>query len=260
MDFRRLLIGMCIVVISGLGLSTCTDSPTSTENEEEESFSHVQNPGVSANHFLADSNYLHLILEVDYMPGYAPNAKALDSLKAFFEQRLNKASVTIKQPTEIPSGGQNQYSATDIRDIEADERSTFTSGDTLASYMVIVDGKYSEQDLLGIAYYNTSNGFFGPSYEEASSGLGSPSRYQIEAISFRHEFGHLWGLVNIPNSGTEMQTPHQDTQNGNHCDNNQCLMYYASQRTQLIANQISGDAITPLDANCKADLEANGGK
>ena len=49
---------------------------------------------------------------------------------------------------------------------------------------MIVDGSYSEQNLMGIAYFNTSNAFFGPAYDEASSGPGSISRYRVEAISF----------------------------------------------------------------------------
>jgi len=240
---------------------SCSDTATNpSAGPAVQSYSHTAQPGSAANDFLADSNFTHLVLEVDFMPGYAPNSDALDSLRSFFEQRLQKSSVTIKEPTQIESRGEERYSANEIREIEDEERSTFAQGDTLAAYMIIVDSKYEEQDLLGIAYYNTSNAFFGPSYEEASSGIGPPSRYQIEAISFRHEFGHLWGLVNIPNSGTEMQTPHQDTEHGNHCDNDQCLMYYATQRTELIQNSISGDEITPLDANCLADLQANGGK
>lgn len=244
-----------------LFLYTCSDTSTAPGNvQKPDPYSHVARPGSAANDFLADSNFTGLVVEVDYMPGYPPNERALDSLKAFFEQRLHKGSVTIKEPEMIDSRGEEKYSTDEIRQIEKEERSTFTEGGTLAAYMVIVDAKYEERDLLGIAYYNTSNGFFGPSYEEASSGIGPPSRYQIEAISFRHEFGHLFGLVNVPNSGTEMQTPHQDTQHGSHCDNDQCLMYYATERTNLIASQISGDEITPLDATCKADLQANGGK
>lgn len=254
-----LLFVLCSLAIL---LNYCSDTATgpTPPPEPDEPYSHTAQPGTAANDFLADSNFTHLILEVDYMPGYAPNDDALDSLKAFFEQRLHKNSVTIKEPTQVESRGEDQYSANEIRNIEEEERSTFSQGDTLAAYMIIVDAKYEEQDLLGIAYYNTSNAFFGPSYEDASSGIGPPSRYQIEAISFRHEFGHLWGLVNIPNSGTEMQTPHQDEEHGHHCDNDQCLMYYATERTNLIQNSISGDEITPLDENCLADLEANGGK
>lgn len=255
------LLSISLLILAGIGFQACLNSTgPNTEDPQEENYSHIKNPGTSANDFLADSSFTNLIVEVDYMPGYAPNEEALDSLKAFFQQRLHKNSITIKEPTEIPSGEKDRYSANEIRDLEEEQRSTFTKGDTLAAYFVIVDGRYQEQDLLGIAYYNTSNAFFGPSYEEASSGIGPPSRYQIEAISFRHEFGHLFGLVAVPNSGTEMQDPHKDEQHGSHCDNDECLMYYASERTNLIANQLSGDAITPLDANCIADLRANGGK
>lgn len=148
------------------------------------------------------------------MPGYEPNNEALDSLKVFLKQRLHKNSISIQDPTVINSREQERYSAEEIRQIEQEERDTFSNGDTLAAYMIIVDGKYEAQDLLGIAYYNTSNAFFGPSSDEASRGIGPPSRFQIEALSFRHEFGHTFGLVNIPRSGTVMQNPHQDTENG----------------------------------------------
>lgn len=257
----RKYFGIILLVLFVFILSHCTDTSTGPPAEElTDPYSHIEQPGTAANDFLADSNFTAIVLEIDYMPGYAPDSDALDSLKAFFEQRLHKSSVTFKEPTQIDSRVEDRYSANEIRDIEEQERSTFSSGDTLAAYMVIVDAKYEERDLLGIAYYNTSNAFFGPSYEDAGSGIGPPTRYQIEAISFRHEFGHLWGLVNIPNSGTEMQTPHQDEENGYHCNNDQCLMYYATQRTNLIQNSVSGDDITPLGENCLADLAANGGK
>ncbi|WP_416208527.1 M12 family metallo-peptidase [Fodinibius sp.] len=239
---------------------SCLDSTGPENKEPEQSYSHVQNPGTSANDFLADSNFTHLVVEVDYMPSYEPNAEALDSLKAFFEQRLHKNSITIKEPTQIESRNQDAYSASDVRNIESQERSTFSEGDTLAAYFMIVDGEYNERELMGIAYFNTSNAFFGPAYDEASSGPGSISRYRVEAISFRHEFGHLFGLVDIPNSGTEMQEPHRDQEHGNHCDNDQCLMYYATQTTDLIGNTVGNEEITPLDENCIADLQANGGK
>ena len=258
---RYYLLGVSSVLLIILGFQGCLDSSgPELQNPDDRPYSHVQNPGTSANDFLADSNYTHLVVEIDYMPGYAPNEEALDSLKAFFQQRLHKSSITLKEPTEIPSGGQDRYSANDVRALEEQNRSTFTRGDTLAAYFQIVDGKYEERNLLGIAYYNTSNAFFGPSYEEASSGAGSPSRYQIEAASFRHEFGHLFGLVAIPNSGTEMQEPHKSQEHGNHCDNDQCLMYYATETTDFVGSVFGDEEIPPLDANCIADLRANGGK
>ncbi|WP_138431262.1 hypothetical protein [Fodinibius saliphilus] len=259
-SFHYYLLSILLLLLTSFGLQSCLDSTGPEQKEPKETYSHTLNPGVAANDFLADSNYTDLVVEIDYMPGYAPNERALDSLKAFFQQRTQKHSITIKKPTEISSGGQNQYSANEIRNLESEQRSTFTKEDTLAAYFVILDGKYSEKDILGLAYYNTSNAFFGPSYDDASSGTGSPSRFQIEALSFRHEFGHLFGLVDVPNSGTEMQTPHKDPDHGNHCDNDQCLMYYATETTDLVENTFSDEEIPPLDDNCIADLQANGGK
>lgn len=258
--FRKNLTVVFSVILAAFVLQSCLDSSGPDTGEIEPPYSHTGQPGHAANDFLSDSTFTNLIVEVDYMPGYAPNERALDSLKAFFQQRLHKSSITIKEPTEIPPGGQDQYSANDIRELESEQRSTFTQGDTLAAYFVIVDGTYEERNLLGIAYYNTSNAFFGPAYDEASSGTGSPSRFQVEATSFRHEFGHLFGLVDIPGSGTEMQEPHQDEEHGNHCDNDQCVMYYAMETTDLIGNTLGGEEIPPLDANCIADLQANDGK
>lgn len=66
--------------------------------------------------------------------------------------------------------------------------------------------------------------------------------------------------INIEGSGTEMQTDHLDEQNGSHCDNESCLMYYAMQRSDLIEQLFNDESIPALDANCIADLQANGGK
>lgn len=252
--FHVLIISLMIFA------SGCFDDTAGTGDDDNNSeYSHTQNPGLSANDLLSDENFSELIVEIDYMPGYAPNDQALDSLKAFLEQRLNKSSVTILEPSEVQSGGQNQYSANEIRDLEDQHRDEFTEGETLTAYMIIVDGYFAQNNVLGIAYFNTSNAFFGPAYDDASSGLGSPSRYQIESTSFRHEFGHLFGLVNIEGSGTDMQTDHHDEEHGHHCDNENCLMYYAMERPELIG-QFFDSSVAELDANCIADLQDNGGK
>jgi predicted Zn-dependent protease len=260
LDKIRYYLSGILLLFTVFSLQSCLDSTGANGGQDDiNSYSHVQNPGASANDFMADSNFTNLVVEVDYMPGYAPNEKAVDSLKQFFEQRLHKSSITIKEPTEIPSGNKDLYSATEIRNLEEQNRSTFTKGDTLAAYFVILDGKFDKQNLLGIAYYNTSNAFFRPSYDEASSGVGSPSRYLVEATSFRHEFGHLFGLVANPYSRTEMQDRHNDPDHPQHCNNDQCLMYYAIETTDIIGNTL-GKEVPSLDNNCKADLRANGGK
>lgn len=266
MKVRYCLLYSMILFLLGLGLQSCMDSTGPEEPEETEQqpepYSHIDQPGFSANDFLADSNFTELVIEIDYMEGYAPNEEALDSLEAFLKRRLHKTSITILEPTVIPPGGQNAYSGSEIRDLEEQHRDEFTEtveDDQLAAYMIIVDGEYTQQNVLGIAYYNTSNAFFGAAYDQASGGVGQASRFKIEATSFRHEFGHLFGLVNIDGSGTEMQNDHQDEENGHHCDNDQCLMYYAMESTDLFGEFI-GEEIPSLDQNCLLDLQDNGGK
>jgi predicted Zn-dependent protease len=258
---RSKFLGVLTLLVILFASYGCANDPQSSNGGGDGfEYDHQQNPGLSANDLLSDESFSELVVEIDYMPGYAPNARALDSLQAFLEQRLNKTSVTILEPTQISSADQNSYSASDVRSLENQHRNNFSEEGVLATYLIIVDGYYSEQNVLGIAYYNTSNAFFGPAYEDASTGFGSLTRYQVEAISFRHEFGHLFGLVNVPNSGTDMQTEHQDEQNGSHCDNENCLMYYAMQRSDLIEQLFNDESIPALDANCRADLQANGGK
>ena len=125
--------------------------------------------------------------------------------------------------------------------------------------MLIVDGEYEQANVLGVAHRNTSTAYFGAALDAVSGGLTQPTRRQAEATVFRHEFGHLLGLVAIPGSGTDMQTEHQDEAHGHHCDDDSCLMYYAVESTDLFAS-VFGGTIPELDAQCIADLRANGGK
>ena len=64
------------------------------------------------------------------------------------------------------------------------------------------------------------------------------------------------GLVKL---GSNMATTHEDAAHQKHCNNTACLMYYATQ-TNMMGGVILSGTIPLLDANCKADLHANGGK
>lgn len=254
--------GILSALVLALLMMTVSCSDLLSGNDDEEvKYSHKENPGLSAHDFLSDESYTKLEIEVDYMQGYEPNNEALDSLEIFLKRRLNKKSVSILTPTEIPAAGKLAYTANEIRGFEEQYRNEFTSVEdsTLRAYMIIVDSRYEDKNVLGIAYYNTSNAFFGGTYEDVSGGFNQPSRRLTESVSYRHEFGHLFGLVNIQGSGTNMQTNHQDTDHGHHCTNENCLMYYGMENAGLFG-QVFGEQIPALDANCLADLQANGGK
>ena len=237
---------------------TNSENDSDSDNEENPNFNynHEDQPGNSALDFLADEDFENLVIEFDYMEGYEPTEETLNNLKSFLESRLNKSNITIMSPSSIEAGGQSSYTANEVRDLEEVHRSEFSEENTLAVYVIILDGEYSQSNVLGIAYYNTSAALFGKSIQNASDGIGSNPKSLIESTVLQHEFGHLLGLVN---NGVEMQENHQDDGNGNHCDNEHCLMYYAVETSDFFTSLLGGE-VPELDANCHADLAAAGGK
>ncbi len=210
--------------------------------------------GVSANDLLSSSKYTSLKIEVAYMPGFAPDADALTHLHAFLTARLNKPGGITITTRQIPAASSTTLSGNDVINIEEEHRVGKTDASEMHVFILYTNGQYTSDNVLGIAYRNTSAAIFGKKIHDNSGGLGQASRTKLEATVLEHEVGHLLGLVNI---GTAMQTPHQGT--GHHCDNSACLMYYAAETTDILGFLVTGN-IPTLDANCVNDLKANGGK
>lgn len=229
------------------------------ENEEQNPLEQDNNGnvGTSANSFLSDEYYNRLTVEILYMPGYEPTQTSVNNLRSFLIDRLNKPAGIEVLTREIPSYGQESYSSNDISTIESEHRLKFNANQTIAASLIVLDGDYAENSqVLGIAYQNTSMAIFGGTIAEFSGGLSQPTRTKLESTIMNHEFGHLLGLVNL---GSDMVENHQDADNGKHCDDDQCLMYYAVETTE-IASFLVGNSIPELDQNCKNDIIANGGK
>ncbi len=228
---------------------------------KKESKSNVDaNRGIVPNNFLSNSNYDQLIVEIQYVAGFQPTATAVDNLKAFLQQRLNKsAGITILQ-NQISSPGKSAYSLDDIKGIENTSRTQKTSGKLLTAYFLFLDADYNANSggskVLGIAYGATSMVIFEKTIKEFSGNLGQPSNTTLESTVLHHEFGHILGLVN---NGTVLQSAHQDSNNGKHCNNQNCLMYYTAETSDIVANLLGG-IIPSLDPACIDDLRGNGGK
>ena len=192
------------------------------------------------------------------MEGYEPTEAGLDSLKTALAAHLSKSSITIEAPTRVPAAGQDSYTADEVRGLEAEHRDHYTQAqdDALWAYILVLDGTFDEGNVVGIAYYNTSTAFFGKTIREISGGLTQPSREKVEATVFRHEFGHILGLVD---NGTPMQEGHRDDGNGPHCTNEQCVMYYAIETTDYFANIFDG-TVPGFEQFCTADMAAQDGE
>jgi hypothetical protein len=223
------------------------------KKESAEGFFDYRTLGASANDLLSSSRYSALQIEIQYMPGYAPDASAVNNLVAFLKTRLNKPNgITIVQK-EIGASSLSVASLYNIVSIERTYRQYFTRNDVISVYVLITNGYYSNNNILATSYWNTSFCLFGKSINDNSGQFGQVSRSILMTTLLEHEFGHLMGLVD---QGSPMQINHKDASNGAHCNNPDCLMYYD------VEAGFSGtlNAVPSLDANCLADLKANGGE
>lgn len=215
---------------------------------------------ITAKEYLSSANYDKLTIQVQYVNGLQPTQTAIDNLKNFLQQRLNKPNGIEIVYSSINSPGRSVYTIEDIRTVESNNRTIQSNGKTIAAYILFIDGDYSQNSgnlkTLGVAYGPSSMVIFEKTIRDLSGGLGQPSVSSVETTVNEHEFCHILGLVN---NGTNMTVAHQDEPHGKHCNNNNCLMYYATETSDLVNNLI-GNNIPSLDNNCISDLKANGGK
>lgn len=220
----------------------------------------LQATGSSANDFLAASKYNTLAIEVFYVSGFRPNPLTLTNLRNFMAARLNKPGGISIVETEIESPGLAPYDINEIVAIESDIRTKYNNGNTLALYLFFADGgsttDTNNQFTLGSAYRNTSFVMYESTIQNLSNGIGEPNRVDLETTVIEHELGHLLGIVNL---GSPMQADHEDTAHPKHCTNPDCLMYWQAESSNVIG-MMAGGNVPQLDANCLADLQANGGK
>ena len=212
-----------------------------------------QGLGKSANDLLSAAKYTTLNIQVQYMPGYALDPGTIANVTSYLNSICNKpGGINITQ-SQIPASG-DTMTPNKVAVLEKQNRTAYTSGNTISLYIMVTDGYDTSVSILGFSYRNTSICLFGKDIFDHSGGLGELSRVAMESSVLEHELGHIMGLVNL---GTLMVAPHQDVAHGNHCSNANCLMYYAIESHTGIGMY---NDIPALDSNCVHDLRANGGK
>ena len=212
---------------------------------------HNQKVGESAADLLLDDVYRSLAIEIQYMPGYAPDAEAVSNLRGFLYEHLQKPggiSVTTK---EIAAPADTVLTLEEVVAIERANRTSFAAGDRLTLYVLYANGYYTDPNILGWAYRNTSAVLFAKKIHEHSDRRGKPDRTKLETTILLHEIGHLLGLVNV---GTPLQSPHKDDRHGKHCKNPRCLMYHKVD-IRYIPSLLMKRDIPRLDDDCLRDLK-----
>lgn len=218
------------------------------------------NDTLTPNSFLSANRFDKLMVEIQSVTGHEPTGATLTNLQNFLEQRLNKPGGIGFTSTSISAQGKSSYSFTDIQEIEKKNRTQNTNGKLAAAYILFLDGDYAANSgnskVLGIAYGTSSMAIFEKTIRDFSGNIGQPATTTLETAVIHHEFGHTLGLVN---NGTKMVSGHQDSPNGAHCNNKNCLMYFATETSDIVGALLGG-SVPNLDDNCISDLRANGGK
>ncbi len=220
-----------------------------------------QATGASANDLLSANSFKKLIVEMAYIEGFEPTTTAINNFKSFIENRINKPEGVTFITKEIPTTGKIEYTLDEVVDLEKEYRTQYNSGATIAVWVLFIDGKSSNDtssgSILGSAYWNTSFVIYEETIHGLSDGTFEPDRSLLESSVIHHEFGHILGLTNL---GSDLQSDHEDEEHPKHCIEEDCLMYWAAETSQGIGNMLSGGSVPTLDAQCLADLKANGGK
>ncbi len=235
----------CVFIITLLSFVSC-------QKETDFAPRDYKTLGTAARELLAANTHHSLIVQVSYMPGYAPDIATVNNLSDFLNTYLNKPAGIQIILQQIPASGKTTLNLQEIVALEKSYRSVFTGSSMIAVHLLITDSYYSTSSTFATSYWNTSSCVFGKIINDNSGGPGQVTTTQLMSTIMKHEFGHLLGLVD---QGSPMQSTHIDVGHGAHCTNKNCLMYY------LIETSASGLAPFPsLDTNCINDLKKNGGK
>ncbi|MDB5278839.1 MAG: hypothetical protein JWR61_3794 [Ferruginibacter sp.] len=209
--------------------------------------------GVSAHDLLTAAPYTTLQIQVDYMPAFAPDDATISNLTNFISTYANKSGGISVSLRPVAASGKAVLGQSDIVKIEQPNQLFFTGLNTISVHILITDGYFTSANTFATSYWNTSTCIFGQAINDNSGSPRRVTKSRLLSTVLQHEMGHLLGLVN---QGSPMQSPHRDTDNGAHCSNTNCLMYYGIETNAGSMN----NPVPPLDDNCINDLKANAGK
>ena len=253
-----------VVLVCGFLFSCASESEKQIDEENTNSINVVTNrqaTGSSANDLLSDAIYKKMVVEIGFINGFKPTETALKNLKTFVQNRTNKTQGIEFITKEIAATEKDVYTIEEIVDIEKQQRTIYNTSYTIAIWVLFVDGKSSKDSssisILGSAYWNTSIVIYEEIIHNLSDSTFEPSRSLLESSVLNHEFAHILGLTNL---GSDLQSDHEDAAHPKHCNEEDCLMYWAADSSEGLGSLFSEGEVPTLDAQCLTDLKGNGGK
>jgi hypothetical protein len=197
-------------------------------------------------------------VEIDYAPGAEPYTGSAGnfrdvwrlfrtSLTALFEGRKDVSFPTrVADMQALEEVTQTAFTTDDIVNIANTHRDYVSEGELVTFYVVFLNGYFEDdtgirEEILGVSIGRTGiMALFKPAI--ASTAVPeTPFAQYVEQATLIHEFGHAVGFVN---NGIPINTPHHDAENGAHCTNTDCVMYYAHETTTAAVDFVRRAIIT----------------
>lgn len=259
------IVLMSVLVMACSGGGSDDAGPMSTTIDKS---ANLKATGASANEILSNSNFNKLQIELGYVGGFRPTDAAIANLTAYLKKHTFKNDIEILFK-ELPSPNKATLTLQEVADLENSNRTAYNKGQTLAIYIYFADAPSDGDDessnkvTLGAVYRNTSMVIYESTVRRLASRSFIITIPDAETATLNHEFGHLFGLVNL---GTVAINDHEDPEAVNHCIVPGCLMraelqFGAGMAKVMEARNSKGLATIPeLDPECVLDLQGNGGR
>mgnify|MGYP003645993825 FL=1 len=284
-------------------------SKSSSDPEEDTTISEIDKKanllatGDSANDILSNENFDKMLIEIAYVTGFKPTESAMTQFMDYLKEHTFKTDIKLVYK-ELSSPIEDELTLKEIADLETKNRTVYNSDSTLAIYIYFADAPAEGDDLegglvtLGAVYRNTSMIIHEVTIKQLAARSSLISDADVETTTLNHEFGHLFGLVDL---GTNMVNDHESQSENsdgvlvgdNHCNQSGCLMraellFGGSSRKSIRANSVakyeagikagctlsgksvlnllqhrtskSNAAVVDLDPECILDIRANGGR
>ena len=265
MRFYRLFLILFVIGVVANCSKSSDDAPDPVDIDKS---ANLKGTGDSANDILSNDNFTKMVIEVVHVEGFQPTVQAMNNFMNFLSERTFKEDIDVIY-REVESSGEEDLTLTEIAQIEDENRTLYNDGETLAIYIYFADAPSVDDEeeeglvTLGAVYRNTSMIIYESTVRQLAQQSALITNADVETATLNHEFGHLFGLVNL---GSPAVNNHEDPEAGNHCITQGCLMraelQFGGGMMSMLENRTSkGLAEAPgLDAECILDLQNNGGK
>ncbi len=171
---------------------------------------------------LTNDDYDELVIEYDYVRNYSPNYTATQTFDEILRNYTDKEEITHTRGDTIAFlDTRRVYDRDDIFYLKNKYQDKETNDNVLSIHVLYLDGRWKEEDVLGLSYGGTNIVIFKETITKSAYRSPGVGVNDIESSVLIHEWGHLIGLV-----GKDYDSEHECPDYPKHCnlEAGECVM------------------------------------